>query len=309
MAHPSRTGAGARRAATQVAVLTAVAWLAAAVCVVLGLWQWNRGNVVISQAPSTRPVVEVERVVSAAAPGDSAGAVLSQDEVGRRVQVSGTVDPAVDLLVPDRALDGRDGSWVLSVVRLDDGTGVPLVRGWVPEGTAAPAAPTGRVDLLGVVQPPEVSDIAPSSAALPEGQTYVVSAADLVNRVDYPVASAYVTAAEPVAAAGADTAALRAVPPADPGESTRRLDWRNLAYAAQWWVFAAFALVLWRRALRDLRADRRAALAGDVPDDPPDDLERHLGRDPAAAAGTAPRQDRSPHPADGPGGRDVSSTR
>ncbi|MCI2238736.1 SURF1 family protein [Kineococcus sp. TRM81007] len=301
MAHSLRTGTGARRAATQVVVLTAVAWLVAAVCVVLGLWQWNRGNVVISQAPATLPVVDVEQVVSAAADGGSAAAALSRDEVGRRVAVSGTVDPAVDLLVPGRALDGRAGSWALSLVRLGDGTGVPLVRGWVPEGTAAPAAPTGPVDLLGVVQPPEVSDVAPSTAALPEGQTWVVSAADLVNRVDYPVASAYVTAAEPVAAAGADATALRAVPPADPGESTRHLDWRNLAYAAQWWVFAGFALVLWRRALRDLRADRRAALAGDP--------ERVLEGDPAGAAGAAPRQDRSPQPADGPGGRDVSSTR
>ncbi len=72
--------------------------------------------------------------------------------------------------------------------------------------------------------------------------------ADLVNRVDYPVANAYVTDTAPAAG-------LRAVPPADPGQATRRLDWRNLAYAAQWWVFALFAVVIWFRAVRDERRE------------------------------------------------------
>ncbi|WP_432494945.1 SURF1 family protein [Kineococcus auxinigenes] len=282
--------AEARRPNTQAVVLTVVAWLAAAVCVLLGAWQWQRGNVVVSQAPATAPVVAVEQVVSAAAEPGSARALLSRDDVGRRVRVSGTFDPAVDLLVPGRRLDGADGSWALGLVRLDDGTGVAVVRGWVPEGAPVPAAPTGPVDLRGVVQPPENSDVAPSTTALPQGQVPVVSAADLVNRVEYPVANAYVTATEPVAADPAG-AQLRAVPPADPGESTRHLDWRNLAYAAQWWVFAAFALVLWRRALRDAR------------------LEREARAHPAPTAPAAPRQDRDPHPADGPGGRDVSTTR
>ncbi|WP_432571891.1 SURF1 family protein [Kineococcus sp. SYSU DK005] len=335
MAQPSRTGAergvetgappGARTGAaagpaarprrSSALLLTAVAWLAVAVCVVLGLWQWSRGNVVVSDPPAGRPVVDVAQVVSAAAPAASAGAVLSRDEVGRRVRVGGTFDPAVQLLVAGRPLDGREGAWALGVVRLPDGTGVPVVRGWVPEGGQAPPAPAGPVDLLGVVQPPETSDIAPSSAALPPGWTYVVSAADLVNRVDYPVANAYVTAAEPVAAAepaaaGTGAAPLSAVPPVDPGEATRHLDWRNLAYAAQWWVFALFALVLWRRALRDLRADAaRDAAAGGAPAGPAPDPAPGPGADPAGGAPAGGGQDRAPHPADGPGGRDVSSTR
>ncbi|WP_432489422.1 SURF1 family protein [Kineococcus sp. SYSU DK018] len=303
MAQPSRTGAEARRASAQALALTLVAWLAAAVCVVLGAWQWQRGNVVVSEPPATRPVVAVQQVVSAAAGPGSDRALLSRDEVGRRVEVSGTFDPAVDLLVPGRALDGQQGSWVLGVVRLEDGSGVAVVRGWVPEGAPVPDAPAGPVDLLGVLQPPENSDVAPSTTALADGQVPVVSAADLVNRVDYPVANAYVTATEPVAAPASGTG-LRAVPPADPGESNRHLDWRNLAYAAQWWVFAAFALVLWRRALRDLRDDRRAA-ALEAASDP----ASGPASDPAGAAPAGPRQDRAPHPADGPGGRDVSSTR
>lgn len=41
-------------------------------------------------------------------------------------------------------------------------------------------------------------------------------------------------------------------------------DLRNLAYAAQWWIFSAFAIFLWVRVLRDARG-RYAAAAGDAP--------------------------------------------
>ncbi|WP_432493949.1 SURF1 family protein [Kineococcus gypseus] len=308
MAQPLPSAAGAPRAGGgaggRALALTALAWLAVAACVVLGAWQWSRGNVVVGEPPATQPVVPVQQVVSAAAAGGP-GAVLAADEVGRRVRVQGSFDPAVDLLVPGRPLDGADGAWVLGVVLLADGTGVPVVRGWVPEGEPAPPPPAGPVDLAGVVQAPEASDVAPSTSALPPGSARVVSAADLVNRVQYPVANAFVTATEPAAEpAAAEPAAggavrLRPVPPPEPGEATRRLDWRNIAYAAQWWVFAVFALVLWRRALRDLRADAAGARAP----------AGGAGADPAGGAPAGEGQDRVPHPADGPGGRDVSSTR
>lgn len=281
--------------------ITVLAWLAVAVCVVLGVWQWDRGNVVVSDPPAQRPVVDVSQVVTAGATeGEvadaSGGGVLTRDEVGQTVEVRGTFDPAVDLLVPDRTVGDRRGAWVLGVVRLADGTGVPVVRGFVPAGQAAPAAPADPVDLRGVVQPPEGSDVA-SAAALPAGQVAFVSSADLVNRVDYPLVNAYVTDVAP-------PAGLVAVPAADPGEASRRLDWRNLAYAAQWWVFAGFAVAVWVRALRDDRREREAvAQAG--PDGPGDGP----GDGPHGPTG----QDRDPHEhgrtANGPGGRDMSGTR
>jgi cytochrome oxidase assembly protein ShyY1 len=39
------------------------------------------------------------------------------------------------------------------------------------------------------------------------------------------------------------------------------LAWRNLAYALQWWVFAAFALVLWWKMVRQDALERAAAPA------------------------------------------------
>jgi cytochrome oxidase assembly protein ShyY1 len=259
----------------RLAGLGVVALLVVVVCSGLGVWQWQRGNVVITEPPAAQPVTAISQVVDAGAEGGDA--VLSSDEVGRRVEVRGSYDPAVNLLVPGRELDGIVGSWVLGVVRLEDGSGVPVVRGWVPQGQAAPALPAGVVDLTGTLQPPESSDVAPSTAALPDGQTWIVSAADLVNRVDYGVANAYVTDASPAAG-------LSAVPPADPGQASRRLDWRNLAYAAQWWVFALFAIVLWVRVVRDERAESGEDDAEEDSDGGPDEhVEGSGGRDMSGA--------------------------
>ncbi|MFD0483555.1 SURF1 family protein [Kineococcus sp. GCM10028916] len=255
----------------RLAGLGLVALLVVVVCSGLGVWQWHRGNVVVTEPPAAQPVVPISTVVDAGASG--AAAVLSGDEVGRRVEVHGTFDPALDLLVPGRELGGTVGSWVLGVVVLADGSGVPVVRGWVPQGQAAPPLPSGVVDLTGTLQPPESSDLAPSTAVLPEGQTWIVSAADLINRVDYGVANAYVTDAAPAAG-------LSAVPPADPGQASHRLDWRNLAYAAQWWVFGLFAIVIWVRVVRD----EHAAAGEDDGDASSDEhVDGHGGRDMSGA--------------------------
>jgi len=257
----------------RVVAISVAALLVIAACSVLGVWQWQRGHVVVTEPPAQQPITDISEVVDGGASGDLA--VLAADEVGRPVEVRGSYDPDLTLLAPGRPLDGALGSWVIGIVVLEDGSGVPVVRGWLPDGAEVPATPTGQVDLEGVVQPPEASDIAPSNQVLPAGQTWVVSAADLVNRVDYPVANAYVTLDTP-------EAGLQAVPPDDPGQATRRLDWGNLAYAAQWWVFALFAVVIWFRAVRD----ERIVTGQDDPGEPQEN-----------------------GPANGAGGRDMSGAR
>ena len=233
------------------AVLTLILALVVGTCAVLGFWQWQRGVVVVRTPASTLPVAPVEQVVGGSDP-------LVAAEVGRRVRVQGTWDPSVRFLLPGRPLDGRDGAWVLGMVRLPGGAGVPVVRGWAPAGAQVPPVPVpGAADVVGVVQPPEAQDQGAGRGPLPPGQSWVVSAAVLVNHVDYPVVPAYVVATAPAA----QDAALRPVPPHLPGSETRRLDWRNIAYALQWLVFAVFSVVLWARALRD-EASRAPSAAG-----------------------------------------------
>ena len=47
------------------------------------------------------------------------------------------------------------------------------------------------------------------------------------------------------------------VPP--PTVQPTGLAWRNVAYAVQWWVFAAFAVVLWWKMVRQDALEREAA--------------------------------------------------
>lgn len=174
-------------------------------------------------------------------------------DVGRPVEVSGRWLIEGTVLVTGREDDrGRSGSWVvtpLTVGGLDD-PGVPVVRGFVPDGTALteiPAPPDGPAQLVGWLQPPEgtgVADDDPSDDVLPQLRT-----ADLVQRVEQDLYGGYVVAQEPSpsdAAAGVAPATLDQLPPA--GRFTAL---RNLLYALEWWVFAAFAAFIWWRYVRD----------------------------------------------------------
>lgn len=238
----------------------------------LGTWQWER-----SVPTAERQVVDLQQVeptsrpeVTTVARSAGDGALVPDEASGELVRVEGTWVPARTLLVADRELDGAAGAWVTTAVALPDGTGlVPVVRGWVPEGTTAADVPPveGPVVLLGWVQQSEPLDI-PVDLVQPEGVVGLLSTADLANRWPEELVPGFVVlAAEPDgAAAGATPRSVGTAPtllPAPPEEQTRSRDWRNLAYSAQWYVFAAFAVLLWWRMLRDDVARRAAADGSD----------------------------------------------
>jgi cytochrome oxidase assembly protein ShyY1 len=268
--------------------LLAVVLVAAAVMARLGQWQLDRarqkGEQDRQRAAAAQPVVPVGSLLPARAPFPAAAA-------DRRVSAQGRWDAAHQLLVPGRALAGRTGLWVLTPLRLADGSAVPVLRGWVPDAGSAgadPAAlPTSDVTVQGVLLPSEpVDDLRPGDAsALPAGQVPRVAAPLLVQRWPYPLITGYVvqTASAPHPSAQA-AAALRAVPP-DAG--TGGLALQNLSYAFQWWLFSAFGLFFWWRLVRD---DHRGELG---PADPPahsqvGDDEPDADRVPTPEAGGRP---------------------
>ncbi len=178
--------------------------------------------------------------------------------LGRPVEVRGTFLPEGTVLVSGRAgATGADGDWLVTPITVGDAgaAAVPVVRGWVPDGTdlaSLPAPPSGEVDLVGWLQPPEGSgqeDDDPRDDVLPE-----LRIADLVQRVDQDLYGAYVVAEKPLAAdaaAGIEGATLDQLP-----EASRFTGLRNILYAVEWWVFAAFAAFLWLRYVRDATSER-----------------------------------------------------
>jgi len=219
----------------QTAVIV-VALALSAVMVLLGLWQLDvfhaQGRSAAEQRAASPPV-PLGSVAQAGA------AVV--DGYGRPVRATGRYLAGVQLLVP---LAGKAGGYrVVSALQLADGDVLPVVRGVVPTPDL-PALPRGAETETGVLLP---SEEAPSGD-LPAGQLSSVRIPTLAQQWPGPLVSGFVT----LSAADAAAQGLAAAPLELP-EASGRL--RNGAYALQWWVFAAFTLVLAVRVARDQRLD------------------------------------------------------
>ncbi|MEU4233828.1 SURF1 family protein [Nonomuraea sp. NPDC026600] len=189
------------------------------------------------------------------------GAQLTGTVVGRKVSAAGVYDASRQLLVADRLPDvdapggnvsRGEGYWVLTPLRLDDGTLMPVVRGWAAKaGDPAVAVPGGKVAVTGRLRPQQSTDsVQRRTEQLPAGQVQTVSTGELINLWSgQKVRNGYVVAQPP----SGSLVQVKVQPPVVGGELT----WRNLAYAANWWIFAGFAVFMWFHFVRDaVRADR-----------------------------------------------------
>ncbi len=218
----------------------------------LGRWQLGvaRDKAAVEQMKQAldRPEADLTTVLTPHAefPGDASS---------RPVHATGAYAADGQVLVPDRRLDGVSGYWVITpfVVDSTDAT-IAVLRGFVtsPDGVAPP--PQGRLVVHGGLAPGE----SPSSEALPAGQLGSVDLSVLVNEWPGELYNAFLFLEDETpptdAAAGVDVAPVDSLnalthvptPVVDTG-----LKWRNLAYALQWWIFAAFAAYMWWRMVRD----------------------------------------------------------
>ncbi len=229
----------------------------AAVCARLGVWQLDRAQ------QSARQAADAE--AAAAADAVPLGDVLAPQATftgvadRRLVVAQGRFGPD-QVLVPDRAREGADGLLVVTPFVVDgSGATLAVVRGWVPEaGDAADApAPTGDATVTGILQ---VGEPAHDDLDLPVGQVASVSPAALVNRWGGPVYTGYLILTHVDPAQGD----LATAPLPDPPSGA--WDLQNLAYAAQWWLFGAFAVALWVRLVRD---EARRVVDDEAPPRPP----------------------------------------
>jgi cytochrome oxidase assembly protein ShyY1 len=216
----------------------------------LGQWQLDRfranSHREAVRAATSRPAVPLGSLLRARQSFTNADA-------DRPVTSTGRWDAAHQLLVADRYLDGARGLWVLTPLVLDDGSAVAVVRGWVPAATDPAAStaglPGGPVRIAGVLRPgePPVDHPPGAGAGLPPGQVDGVDLTQLVQRWPKKQITGYVVLTDARPPAG--SAGLRQVPPTAP--SNQAVAWQNLSYAVEWFVFAAFLLLLWFRLVRD----------------------------------------------------------
>jgi len=178
------------------------------------------------------------------------------DLSSRPFNATGHYDATGQLLVPGRRLEGRPGLWVLTPFVLDrSGATLPVVRGFVTDAGSAPPPPAGTLTITGGLAPGE----SPAPDPAPSGQIGSVDLSQLVNTWPGELynAFAFLESQSPA------TASTLTTVPTPVGETG--VQWRNAAYAVQWWVFAAFALWMWGRMVRDeSRTARVGAAAGPV---------------------------------------------
>ncbi|GII01061.1 SURF1 family protein [Planobispora takensis] len=251
-------------------------------CVFLGRWQLGVFE------DSGRPQAAVDPAPVSVTTLAQAGRHLDGEAIGRKVTAEGTFDATRQLLVAGR----DDGLWILTALDLGDGTSIPVVRGWIPSASdPATAVPEGRVTVSGRLQASEPTDSVQRVREVPAGQVQTVSSAELINmwrggklRDGYVVA----TAQSPAPAVAAEPV------PVAPPTASGVLTWRNLAYAAQWWIFGLFAVFMWwhfvRDAVRSGTAGRDSGSgSGPEPEPDPDpdpDPDHNAGAERAPEAGT-----------------------
>lgn len=223
----------------------AVAVLVAAACVLLGMWQWDRGQE--RRADNQRlqrnlaaPVAEVSELMTVRRETPAAAE-------HRRVRVTGEYDPGRTLLVRLRPHEGRVGFFVLVPLVGDDGTALLVNRGWIPpapDGGASdvPQPPSGEVTVVARVR---ASEPASTTGTPPAGQVSRIHLPTIARDLPYPVYRGY---GDLVSERPAPEKSPARVDPPEPSVGP------NFAYAVQWWLFAGLALgayvVLARREAR-----------------------------------------------------------
>ena len=229
--------------------------------VLLGLWQLRRlderqdRNALIT-ARVEEPVAPLAEIIDV----DGTDAAAERARY-RRVEASGAFEPGSDVIVRNRTEGGQPGSWLLAVLRLDDGGAVLVNRGWVPvtgdqEPPTDALAPSGSVLVEGTVQTTQergrFGSVDPVSGRL--GRVARVDVDRLAEQVDgevYPIWIQLERAAPPQG----DLPVPVEPPVLDEG--------RHFGYAMQWFAFSLIAIIGYPLVLR--RVARQSDPGSDGP--------------------------------------------
>ncbi|MFI9080289.1 SURF1 family protein [Streptomyces sioyaensis] len=241
-------------------IVTLVALLLIPVMIKLGFWQLHRHqhkvaqNQLIGRNLAARPVPVTELT----APGRT----LPRHDMWRRVTATGTFDTAHEVVVRQRtAADEQSiGYYVLSPLVLGNGQAVLVNRGWISAGNDltkfpdVPAAPKGKVTVTGRIMADETTAFSgiKDTKGLPPRQIMLINSKEQAKRVGRPTLGGYIEQTGPKPAGGT---------PEPVPEPDHESIGPHMAYAVQWWLFAAAVPVGWIVLVRRERRDRAEAAA------------------------------------------------
>jgi surfeit locus 1 family protein len=199
------------------------AFLVAAVCVRLGVWQLDR----LHQRRERNATLRVAR---ARPPLEVTGSVFADSARDRRLQARGVYDYGHERLWRARSYEGVPGVDLVTPLRLPDGSAVLVDRGWAPspdayhlDQAAYREADSAVVLGLGMLAPRARGDVDPAA---------------LRDSLPYPLVPFIVQQLPP------STALDRPLPPGlIRWPSPQLSDGPHLSYAIQWFSFALISVV------------------------------------------------------------------
>ncbi|MFJ9957824.1 SURF1 family cytochrome oxidase biogenesis protein [Streptomyces avermitilis] len=240
-------------------ILTLVTLALIPTMIELGFWQLHRHehrvalNTVIGNSLAATPV-PAESLTSP-------GATVKHDDLYHRVTAKGTFDTAHEVVARRRTnVDGEVGFHVLTPFVLDDGKVILVNRGWIPangvqtEFPKIPAPANGEITVTGRLMPDETTAESgiKNVQGLPARQIMLISSGQQAKALGKQVLGGYVELTSP-RPKGDSPELIPAPDHSDIGP--------HMAYAVQWWLFAAGVPVGWVVLARRERRDRAEAAA------------------------------------------------
>jgi surfeit locus 1 family protein len=217
---------------------------AAAIGVALGLWQISRGH-------QKRDLQQRYELLSRDAPVTvSTPELRGQDVELRRVSARGVFEPRYAVYLDNRVVHGVPGYYVIMPLRLSDARYVLVNRGWVAglaDRSRLPEVktPGGQVEVSGVALVPARSPFELSSEVM-EGRVWQNLTLERFQKAYGLPIQPFVIRQDNAAADGL----VREWEPPDFGIE------RHYAYAVQWFLLAATALVFY--GVTHVRRSRKA---------------------------------------------------
>lgn len=208
----------------------------------LSNWQWNRlearqiVNMQIQEQINRDPVSIVELIITS-----NQVKSVATDSQWRTVELTGTWQQENQVLVRKKSLESDLGLWVVTPLKLNDGTIVMINRGWTPAANSALDSPVvadvpgGTIEVLGRLR--EVLPRSkPAPTDLPTGQVDRIIPTEIINGPE-TLSNAYVemTASRPES----KSSEIRTLPAPEVTEGAHR------SYAVQWIFFEIMTVIGW----------------------------------------------------------------
>lgn len=231
-------------------LLLILAMAVAAGFVLLSQWQFNSSREAPPPALSTtenvRPLTDVLQPYTP----------LLATSADQMVSLDGAFVPDTRILVQNRLHDDEEGFWVVQGFEVEgSATGepavIPIVLGWLPDADrlASVQEQQGQATVVGRLLPPE----APAVQRPVDGQVPTLATAELSNLWDRAPYAAFLITSDVTSSDGAAVAFAAGMEQVVVGPQPQEtpVNWLNIFYAIEWFVFAGFAFFLWWRLVAD----------------------------------------------------------